>query len=131
MSLLTVQENMVFDSLSSQLVQDNDVVFAGFLSNKGRMISYKSAIYNDEKNLEIFLMETALEFSMKKEFDDTFGPVEYVITRREKINVVCIPIHDVYLVIGVNNSASQDRVMSMIFSLVSKLIHPAKSVNMT
>jgi len=113
MSLLTLEKTVIYDSMCVNLLNDKRILFAGIVNNRGRIITGTfekfPECFENHKNFEVFLMEIALEFSMKREFDKNFGSVESVLSRRSWANVMCVPIDDnVLVIISHSNVRSQD-----------------------
>lgn len=103
MSLLTLEKTTMYDSICTNLLEDKQIQLAFFVNNKGRIVAgHPKKIpdeFEDERNFEVFLMEIALEFSMKREFDSKLGLVEYVFLKRKCVNITSIPVQDDVLVI--------------------------------
>jgi len=120
MSLLTSDEFLSCDLVTSRLMKNSEVLFSGFVNNRGRMVTCEknnSLNFHNEKSLEMFVMEIALDFSMKNEFNEVLGNVEYFVTRRKNINVVCIPINEFLLVVIANNHISVEKVVKKAITL--------------
>ena len=122
MSLLAGNRFISCDLLCSELMQNPEVLFSGFVNGRGRMVAHGSSLLNfhNEKNLEMFVMEIALDFSMKNEFDDVLGKVEYAVTKRKNTNIVCIPMDQLILVIVADNQMSVDGVVKTVYQTLSK-----------
>ena len=103
MSLLTIESSIIYESICTKLLHNRELNFVGVINNKGRIIAGQlEKIYTkfeDKNELEMFLMEIALEFSMKREFNSKFGIVEYVFSKRRSGNILCIPINEAILII--------------------------------
>lgn len=122
MSLLTTDKFTSFDLLCSRLTQNSEVLFSVLVNNRGKMITCgkNSLSFHDEKSLEMFVMEIALDFSMKNEFSEVLGNVEYSITKRKNTNVVCIPIDGSILVIIAKNCIEVERFMNIVHHTLSE-----------
>ena len=123
MSLLTEDKFLSCDLLCSRLMQNSEILFSGFVNNRGRMITSgrnNSLYFHDEKSLEMFVMEIALDFSMKNEFNDVLGAVEYAVTKRKDTNILCIPMDEFILVIIVKSHISVDGIVKKIYHTLSK-----------
>jgi hypothetical protein len=104
-------------------MQNSKVLFSGFVNNKGRIVACgndNSLNFCNEKSLEMFVMEIALDFSMKNEFNDVLGNVEYAVTKRKSTNIVCIPMDQLILVIVADNHLSVDGIMKKVYHDLSK-----------
>lgn len=123
MSLLTSDEFLSCDFLCSELIHNPEILFLGFVNNKGRMVTCRndSLTFHNEKSIEMFVMEIALDFSMKNEFNDVLGNVEYSITKRKNTNIVCIPMDQLILVIVADNHAGIDEIVKKVYPIMSKL----------
>jgi len=125
MSLLTNNKFLSCDLLCSRLMQNSELFFSGFVNNRGRMVTcgkYNSLNFHDEKSLEMFVMEIALDFSMKNEFNYLLGTVEYAVTKRKNTNIVCIPMDELILVIIADNHISVEEVVKKVYHTLSKFI---------
>lgn len=125
MSLITNDLFVSCDSICSQLIQNSEIMFSGFVNNRGRIITSgksNSFKFHDEKTLEMFVMEIALDFSMKNEFDDVLGKVTYAVTRREHFSVLCIPMDELILVTIVGDCVPIERVVKKIYHSLYKLV---------
>lgn len=84
-----------FEEKCELLLQQNEIRFAGIINEEGQLISggFKEGIRpleNDEDRLNTF-MEFASRFSLRKEFDKTLGPINYLAARRDKIVLISFP----------------------------------------
>jgi hypothetical protein len=128
MSLLTLEKTTMYDSSCKNLLKDKQIQLACVVNNKGRIIAghlgkFPSG-FEDERNFEVFLMEIALEFSMKREFDNKLGFVEYVFSKRKWANVISIPLQDdVLVIITPNNMEPQEIVKKCMPLLETSLIN--------
>jgi hypothetical protein len=84
-----------FEEKCELLLQQSEIRFAGIINEEGQLISggFKEGIRpleNDEDRLNTF-MEFASRFSLRKEFDKTLGPINYLAARRDKIVLISFP----------------------------------------
>jgi len=105
---------------------NKQIQLACIVNNRGRIIAGQPkkfpTVFGDEKSFEVFLMEIALEFSMKREFDNKFGAVEYVFSKRGHTNVTCIPLdNDVLVIVSQNTVEPQEIVKKFILPLERNL----------
>lgn len=126
MSLLTLEKTTMYDSICKNLLENKQIQLACVVNNKGRIVAghlgkFPSG-FEDERSFEVFLMEIALEFSMKREFDSKLGMVEYVFSKRSWANVTSIPINDdVLVIISPNNMEHQEIVKKCMSFLETSL----------
>ena len=125
MSLMTNDMFVSCDLICSGLIQNSEILFSGFVNPKGRIVTCsKNSSFNfhDEKNLEMFVMEIALDFSMKNEFDDIMGKVSYSVTSRENFTVLCIPMDELILVTIVDACVPVEKGVNKIYRSLYKLV---------
>ena len=123
MSLLTSDTFLSCDRLCSELMENSEILFSGFVNQKGRIVTYgnnNSLNFHNEKSLEMFLMEIALDFSMKNEFNDLLGNVEYAVTKRKNTNIVCIPMDLLILVIVASNPIRIEEIVKKVYHTLSQ-----------
>ena len=123
MSLLTSNTFLSCDRLCSELMENSEILFSGFVNQKGRIVTYgnnNSLNFHNEKSLEMFLMEIALDFSMKNEFNDLLGNVEYAVTKRKNTNIVCIPMDLLILVIVAGNQIRIEEIVKKVYHTLSQ-----------
>ena len=85
----------VFDDKCSQLLNEENIRFAGIIDDKGELISggFKEGLTpleDDETRLKSF-MEFVSKVSIRKEYDVSLGPINYLAARRDKAVLVSFP----------------------------------------
>lgn len=84
-----------YESKCSQLTQEKEIRFAGIIDEQGKLLvgGFKPGITpleNDEGKLDDF-MDFASRISLRKEFDKTLGPINYLAARRDRLVLVSFP----------------------------------------
>lgn len=79
----------------SQLLKESEIRFAGIVDNDGKLIAggFKEGLVpyeHDETKLQTFL-EFVSKASIRKEFDESLGPINYLAARRDKAVLVSFP----------------------------------------
>ena len=77
------------------LLGESEIRFAGIVDNDGKLIAggFKEGIIpyeNDETKLQSFF-EFVSKASIRKEFDESLGPINYIAARRDKAVLVSFP----------------------------------------
>ena len=93
------KQAVLYDNACYQMGEVNGIRFAGIINKNGRKIaggfSFKvTPLEQDEKKMEMLLMEIALDLSMRKEFDNSLGRIRAIVSYREKANIITIPHGD-------------------------------------
>lgn len=85
----------LYDEKCSQLLKEPEIRFAGIVDKNGDLISggFKEGLVpyeGDETRLHSFLKFVS-QFSIRKDFDDSLGPINYLAARRDKAVLVSFP----------------------------------------
>jgi len=77
------------------LLEESEIRFAGIVDKDGKLITggFKEGITpyeNDETKLQSFF-EFVSKASIRKEFDESLGPINYIAARRDKAVLVSFP----------------------------------------
>ena len=85
----------LYDEKCNRLLGESEIRFAGIVDNNGKLISggFKEGITpyeNDETKLQSFF-EFVSKASIRKEFDESLGPINYIAARRDKAVLVSFP----------------------------------------
>jgi hypothetical protein len=91
------------------------------INNKGRLVdgSYcKNAINLTPHKKEMFHMSTKLQESMKKEYDDEFGKVNYSYIAREKISMLSFTMGEDTLIVTIKSTNNVPATANDIISLI-------------
>lgn len=88
-------QNKFYESKCAQLIQEKDIRFAGIIDESGKLVAggFKQGITpleNNENKLDNF-MEFASRVSLRKEFDKTLGPINYLAARRDRLVLISFP----------------------------------------
>ncbi|MCV0392433.1 MAG: hypothetical protein K5790_03945 [Nitrosopumilus sp.] len=79
----------------NELLKESEIRFAGIVDNAGQLIAggFKEGLVpyeHDETKLQSFL-EFVSKASIRKEFDESLGPINYLAARRDKAVLVSFP----------------------------------------
>ena len=93
---MTSQGNLQFyDEKCTSLLDEDEIRFAGIINEHGELISggFKVGITpleGDESKLKSF-MEFVSKVSIRKEYDQSLGPINYLAARRDKAVLISFP----------------------------------------
>jgi len=87
--------SQIYDEKCKKLLNEKEIRFAGIINEDGKLISggFKEGLTpleDDEKKLQSF-MEFVSKVSIRKEFDESLGPINYLAARRDKAVLVSFP----------------------------------------
>ncbi len=79
----------------NHLLEESEIRFAGIVDKDGKLIAggFKDGITpheNDQTKLQLFF-EFVSKASIRKEFDESLGPINYIAARRDKAVLVSFP----------------------------------------
>ena len=85
----------LYDEKCQKLLEESEIRFAGIVDKDGQLISggFKEGISpheGDETRLQSFL-EFVSKASIRKEYDESLGPINYLAARRDKAVLVSFP----------------------------------------
>ena len=92
---MTELNYQVYEDKCKKLLDEEEIRFAGIINESGKLISggFKKGIIpleDDESRLQSF-MEFVSKVSIRKEYDKTLGPINYLAARRDKAVLVSFP----------------------------------------
>jgi len=85
----------LYDEKCNRLLGESEIRFAGIVNKDGKLIAggFKEGITpyeNDETKLQSFF-EFVSKASVRKELDESLGPINYLAARRDKAVLVSFP----------------------------------------
>ena len=112
MSLSNDAKLKLYGEKCGQLLKDSDIRFAGIVDKDGKLVAggFKENLTpheGDETRLQSFL-EFVSKASIRKEYDESLGPINYLAARRNKAVLVSFPfpITQVLLLISAEPTAN-------------------------
>lgn len=87
--------SQIYDGKCKKLLGEKEIRFAGIINEDGILISggFKkglSPLEDDETKLKSF-MEFVSKVSIRKDYDQSLGPINYLAARRDKAVLVSFP----------------------------------------
>lgn len=117
--------NQIYDDKCERLLQEAEVRFAGIINEQGSLISggFKKGLVpleGDETKLKSF-MEFISKVSIRTEFDQSLGPINYLAARRDKAVLVSFPfpVSKIVLLISANPSAEIEKLAKKVVDIFS------------
>ncbi len=98
----TVEQIKLIEKACDEILSDKGVRFVGVINKMGRLVvgryntSIKSHLLDNED--QMVYMQLAMEIFLRQEFDKKLGSVDYVLSKRKKVNMISIPVEK-YLVL--------------------------------
>jgi len=115
----------IYDEKCKRLFEEDTIRFAGILDEKGEIISggFKpglTPLEGDEVKLKSF-MEFVSKTSIRKEYDQSLGPINYLAARRDKAVLISFPfpVSRITLLISAEPSANIEILAAHIVEIFS------------
>ena len=102
MSKFTFENMTYWKSASKYILSFPEIRFVGVVNNMGNLVvgDYKKGIVPiAEVDQYKMCMEHALELFMKKDLDDSLGPLDHMVSKRKNVSIITIPINNNYFVL--------------------------------
>ena len=104
--------SQLYDEKCEQLLQENEIRFAGIINAEGNLISggFKKGLTpleGDETKLQSF-MEFVSKISIRKDFDQSLGPINYLAARRDKAVLISFPFPVTKIILLISAEPSVD-----------------------
>lgn len=113
MSVQFVESN---NQKCSELLNDDQIRFVGMINRLGNLIAggFKEGImpFVSEEKLRMMYMQMVLEISMRRDFDESLGDVNYIASHRDKALMISLPIDDHLLLISAEPTAITERIIT-------------------
>ena len=117
--------SQLYDEKCEKLLQENEIRFAGIINDQGSLISggFKKGITpleGDETKLQSF-MEFVSKISIRKEFDQSLGPINYLAARRDKAVLISFPfpVSKIILLISAEPSVDIEKIAKKVVDIFS------------
>ena len=115
----------MYDNKCSKLREESEIRFAGIVDKDGKLIAggFKDGLTpheGDETRLQSFL-EFVSKASIRKEYDESLGPINYLAARRDKAVLVSFPfpITQILLLISAEPTANIENLAKKVVEIFS------------
>jgi len=112
----------------NHLLGESEIRFAGIVDKNGKLIAggFKEGITpyeNDENKLQSFF-EFVSKASIRKEFDESLGPINYIAARRDKAVLVSFPfpVTQILLLISAEPTVNIDILAKKVIQMFTDVI---------
>ncbi len=115
----------IYDNKCQKMLDEDEIRFAGIINEDGNLVSggFKKEIIpleNDEAKLKSF-MEFVSKVTIRKEYDESLGPINYLAARRDKAVLVSFPfpVSRFVLLISANPSVDIEQLATKVVDIFS------------
>ena len=115
---LEIKQICLYDDACNQICQVPGVRFSAIINKKGRKVAGGfgpkiTPLEKDQQMMEMLFMEIALDFSMRKDYDNSFGSVQAIVSYRNKVNIITIPCQDNLILLSVEPELDISKVIQI------------------
>ncbi len=119
--MISVMENKVhlnMQKLCEKIFDVDKVQFVGIIDKMGNIVSEKFRdgvvpFENDAKRRMLY-MQMVLEITMRKEFNSSLGPINYIISYREKGLMISVPFYEYVIIVSFLHETEIQKIVSKI-----------------
>ena len=116
----------VLEDFCEKICAQPKVRFCGIVNSMGRLIAggLREGIepLENEDQRQMLYIQSFLEMSMKRDFDETLGKVEYMATYRDNIAVITMPLrHNCLLLLSTEKNAQIKQIIQVATGLFKRL----------
>ncbi len=115
----------IYENKCQKMLNVDEIRFAGIINEDGKLVSggFKKGIApleNDEAKLKSF-MEFVSKVTIRKEYDESLGPINYLASRRDKAVLVSFPfpVSRFVLLISANPSVDIEQLATKVVDIFS------------
>ncbi len=115
----------IYEDKCQKMLDEDEIRFAGIINDDGILVSggFKKDITpleSDEAKLKSF-MEFVSKVTIRKEYDESLGPINYLAARRDKAVLVSFPfpVSKFVLLISANPSVDIEQLAAKVVDIFS------------
>lgn len=122
---LSVDTIRTLEASCAELEQLDEVRHAAIINHLGRAVAGGTKkgvtpLIDDEKIKTVY-MQLNLDIQMRKEMDDLLGKVDYVVSKRDKVLIISIPIGDHLLLISAEPESDDKKILKKAHELFNNI----------
>ena len=129
MSKLFFQGATNWKTASEHILSLPEIRFVGVINSMGRLVlgDYKKGIVPiAEVDQYKMCMEHALELFMKKDLDATLGQLDYIVSKRNNVTIITIPVNDYLVLISAESYTKVEPIIDEIIQSLKYLVQENK-----
>ena len=99
--------------------------FVGVINKLGKLVVGRFGegvtSHLSDKEDGMAYMELAMEIFLREEFDDKLGSIDYVLSKRKKVNIISMPIGNYLILISTERDADVDSIVKLTSEVFTKI----------
>ncbi len=110
--------HLTMHKLCEKILDFEGIRFVGIIDKMGNIVSERfrdgvAPFENDEERRMLY-MQMVLEVTMRREFDSSLGPVNYIASHREKSLMISVPFHEYVILVSALHETEIQKIVSKI-----------------
>ena len=120
-STSSINKYLQFENKCHKLLSNDEIRFVGVINHMGNLIAGGISdgvdlLETDEKRRKLYI-QIALEISMRKDFDDTLGKINYIATNRDNVLMITVPMNNYVMLISTKSTSTAEQIISKVHSM--------------
>ena len=115
LTILQPSQLTILETKCNLILEYDGVWFVGVINYLGNLIAggFKKGItpMGNETTRRMMYMQLKLDLMMRKDYDELFGPVDYVVSKRGKITKISMPIKKHMIVLITNKGINYESII--------------------
>jgi len=118
----------LYDKKCNNLLEESEIRFAGIVDNDGKLVAggFKEGLtpYEDDDTKLQEFFKFVSKASIRKEFDESLGPINYIAARRDKAVLVSFPfpVTQILLLISAEPSVNIESLAKKVIQIFTDVI---------
>lgn len=128
MSDLSILSKSVLEELENncnKVLKNKNVIFVGVVNSLGNLIAggFRDGVkpLGSNETRKMMYMQLKLDLNMRKDYDNLFGPVRYVSSKRKDAEKISIPIGK-YMILIITQINFKDEKINEIISIFEPIL---------
>jgi len=115
-----------FEGACTTLLALPKMRFVGIVNKMGKLVvgKFKEGITShlSDKEDGMAYMEFAMEIFLREEFNEKLGSIDYVLSKRKKVNVISMPVGKYLILISAEPDSDVDSIVKITSEIFTKII---------
>lgn len=120
------EQIQAFEGACTTLLALPKMRFVGVVNKMGKLVVGKFSegitSHLSDKEDGMAYMEFAMEIFLREEFDDKLGAIEYVLSKRKKVNIISMPVGKYLILISAEPDSDIDSIVKITSEIFTKII---------
>ena len=122
----TEEKILAIEEAAKSILQDKNIRLVRVINRMGRIIveRYQDGVTSllVDKEDKMISMQLALEVFLRDEFDEKLGPIDYVLSKRKKINLISIPIQKYLVLVSTEPNSNVEEIVKKTSENMTKVL---------